>query len=870
MADSNDQQDERSLKTVSFVAGNSSEKPKVGRYKLLEEIGSGGMGTVWLAEQIEPVNRRVALKLIKSEWVAKDEVARFEAERQALAMMEHTGIAKVLDAGTTDSGRPFFVMEYVNGIPINEYCDRNQLSIRDRLELFVPVCRAVQHAHTKGIVHRDLKPSNILVSEVEGHAIPKVIDFGLAKAVDHTRKLTDKTLFTEVGKVVGTLQYMSPEQAALNSHDIDTRTDIYSLGIVLYELLTGTTPLDREQIQQHAMLRVLEIIRESETPRPSHRLSSSGNNLKSIGQQRRMEPRRLQSLLRGELDWVVMKALEKDRRRRYETAASLADDIHRFLLNEPVVARPPSNAYKLQKLIRRNRLAFTFASLLLLLGVGSVVGSFMAWQQSRRAASLAIANERQAVEFADQLGKTQEEANTALKALSDSLASEMQGFHYTNIIEPPSEAKKPDILTQSRISLATIQAMLGLHLRTTGADWDVWGKWFSKSVEEFKKLEAENQLNQDSIVSYHTALDNLGWYRRAQQEYDEAAQLSEHGARLLRELRQKVGPEHRDKLTKEEALAWLNRGLSTQSIENSSRAIELLLSLETSSAESHLTLAKAYHNRAGSRMDKPHEAETDLLRAIEIFEKHSDRPSLLSAYNSMVLVQKELGNEQLKASYEEKAKQLFGEFDPDSGDAATRTAMLTFNSAMELHEKQDVDGALKRYNESIEMFEKIVYRNASAEAEKSFFQSYWHRAEIRILKDEYELAIPDFRRAIAAVIATNVAEHLTYLPYLQVSLRLCEATVDPIRTAKQLSLYDHEYTGKGAVLSKLAGVYSLAAAAEESEANKQKWLDLGLEAITQARDQNTLTPEIRMELTTNPLWEAIRSHPRWLEVMNGS
>ncbi|HXG12432.1 MAG TPA: serine/threonine-protein kinase, partial [Gemmataceae bacterium] len=290
----------------------ASEQPGsliAGRYKLLEQIGEGGMGTVWMAEQQEPVRRKVALKIIKPGMDSRQVIARFEAERQALALMDHPHIARVFDAGTTPSGRPYFVMELVKGIPITDYCDRNKLSLRQRLELFVQVCQAVQHAHQKGIIHRDLKPSNVLVASFDGRPVVKVIDFGVAKATGG--KLTDKTMYTALGAVVGTIQYMSPEQAELNNQDIDTRSDVYSLGVLLYELLTGTTPLALERVRGSAMVALLMAIKEEEPERPSTRLSHSGEALARLSAQRQMEGGALVAALRRELDWVVLKALEK-------------------------------------------------------------------------------------------------------------------------------------------------------------------------------------------------------------------------------------------------------------------------------------------------------------------------------------------------------------------------------------------------------------------------------------------------------------------------------------------------------------------------------------------------------------------------------
>ncbi|HKI33459.1 MAG TPA: serine/threonine-protein kinase [Gemmataceae bacterium] len=293
-----------------------------GRYKLLEQIGEGGMGTVWVAEQTQPVRRKVALKLIKAGMDSKTVLARFEAERQALAVMDHPNIAKVLDGGTTESGRPFFVMEYVKGIPFTRYCDDARLSIAERLALFVPVCQAVQHAHQKGIIHRDLKPSNILVCLYDGKPVPKVIDFGLAKAMH--QPLTEHTLYTAHGAMMGTPLYMSPEQAELNNLDVDTRTDIYALGVILYELLTGTTPLEKQRFKEAAWHEMLRLIKEEEPQRPSARLSGSGS-LPSLAAQRQLEPVKLAKLVRGELDWIVMKCLEKDRSRRYDTANGIVD-----------------------------------------------------------------------------------------------------------------------------------------------------------------------------------------------------------------------------------------------------------------------------------------------------------------------------------------------------------------------------------------------------------------------------------------------------------------------------------------------------------------------------------------------------------------
>jgi tetratricopeptide (TPR) repeat protein len=364
------------------VAQLPLEQPgtQIGPYKLLQEIGHGGMGVVYMAEQIEPVRRKVALKIIKPGMDTRQVIARFEAERQALSLMDHPNIAKVLDAGATDSGRPYFVMELVKGQPITEYCDEKHLTPRERLELLLPVCQAIQHAHQKGIIHRDIKPSNILVAEYDEKPVPKVIDFGVAKAI--SQPLTEKTMFTGLGQIVGTLEYMSPEQAKVNQLDIDTRSDIYSLGVLMYELLTGSTPFDRERLRSAAWDEMLRIIREEEPPRPSTKLSSS-ETLASVSANRSMEPTRLSRTVRGELDWIVMKALEKDRNRRYETANGLAMDIQRYLADEPVLACPPSLGYRLRKFSRRNKAALSVASVVLLSLM--LLGTGIGWAMRDRA-----------------------------------------------------------------------------------------------------------------------------------------------------------------------------------------------------------------------------------------------------------------------------------------------------------------------------------------------------------------------------------------------------------------------------------------------------------------------------------------------------
>ncbi len=433
--------------------GEQAGASVAGRYKLLEAIGEGGMGTVWKAEQREPVKRLVALKLIKPGMDSKAVLARFDAERQALALMDHPNIAKILDGGTTGPnsksedrnskgeeratpvgsdfgfrasdfarGRPYFVMELVKGRPLTEYCDARRLSIKDRLDLFVQICSAVQHAHQKGIIHRDLKPSNLLVTEHDGKPVPKVIDFGLAKALSAPGALTDRTLYTAFGTVVGTPLYMAPEQVGINALDVDTRSDIYALGVILYELLTGTTPLERQKLSQATWEEVRRVIREEEPQRPSTRLSSS-DALPSLAASRQTEPLKLTRMVRGDLDWIVMKCLEKDRARRYETASALARDIERYLRDEPVEASPPSRRYRLRKFARKyRRLIATAAGFVLLVGAGAGVSAWQA-MRARQAERDALAARDDAAEQLRQAKRSEARASAVLKFFQDKVLS---------------------------------------------------------------------------------------------------------------------------------------------------------------------------------------------------------------------------------------------------------------------------------------------------------------------------------------------------------------------------------------------------------------------------------------------------------------
>ncbi len=478
-----------------------SEQPGTivaGRYKLLEEIGQGGMGTVWAAEQTMPVRRKVALKLIKAGMDSRAVLARFEAERQALALMDHPNIAKVLDGGLTESGRPYFVMEYVKGVPITEYCDATRLSVEERLNLFVQVCSALQHAHQKGIIHRDLKPSNILVAPYDDKPVPKVIDFGLAKAMHQS--LTEKTLYTAHDTVLGTPLYMSPEQAQLNNLDVDTRADIYSLGVLLYELLTGTTPLERQRFKEAAWDEIRRMIREEEPPQPSLRLNST-DTLPSLATFRHTEPEKLKKLVRGELDWIVMKALEKDRTRRYETASGLARDIRRYLDDEVVEARPASAGYRFGKFIRRHKGQVIAAGLVMLALLAGIAGT--TWGLFREG--------RAKIRLVESLGREQKAnagltaANVKVEARYNLAVDAIKTFH-TGVSEDflLKEEKFKGLRNRLLESAATFYGKLGALL---GEETDVASRRaLARSNFELARLTEQVGRKKDALEAHRSVL----------------------------------------------------------------------------------------------------------------------------------------------------------------------------------------------------------------------------------------------------------------------------------------------------------------------------------------------------------------------------
>ena len=520
-------------KTLTAAATQSSAA-SVGPYRLIQLLGEGGMGEVWRAEQTEPFHRTVALKLIKAGMDTKAVVARFDSERQALALMEHPNIAKVFDAGATPAGRPYFVMEYVPGLAITEYCDQHRLTIQQRLELFMQVCEGVQHAHQKAIIHRDLKPSNVLVEEVDKKPVPKIIDFGLAKAIG--QRLTEITMFTEVGGVVGTPDYMSPEQADRNERNIDTRTDVYSLGVILYELLVGALPFGSQELREAGMEAMLQKIRQQEPLRPSTKIRSLRESSKDSAVKRREEPLSLERHLRGELDWITMKALDKDRTRRYGSPSELAADIQRHLHHQPVLAGPPSATYRTRKFVRRHRFGVGVAT--------AAVALLIAFATTMALQSRRIARERDRANREAETSKRVSEFMTGMFKVSDPSQTRGNTVTAREILDKASKdirtglSKDPEVQAQMMHVMGGVYDNLGLYPQAQSLFTDAVN--IRRGV-----LGPENPQTLQSMSRLSGALREQGNYPEAEKLQREALDVQ---GRVL-------GPEHPDTLASVSQLA---------------------------------------------------------------------------------------------------------------------------------------------------------------------------------------------------------------------------------------------------------------------------------------------------------------------------
>ena len=831
----------------------SANRQRIGRYKLLQELGEGGMGTVWMAEQEEPVKRRVALKVIKSGMDTETVIARFEAERQALAIMDHPNIAKVLDAGVTDDGSPYFVMELVKGIPLNTYCDNNKLSIRERLKLFLPICEAVQHAHQKGIIHRDLKPTNVLISLYDGHPVPKVIDFGLAKALDHQTKLTDKTLFTEFGMVVGTLQYMSPEQAEMNSLDVDTRTDIYSLGAMLYELLTGSTPIERDTIKQNAMLQILDVIRHKEPPRPSTRLSESGDAATSVSEHRKINPGRLSQLLKGELDWIVMKSIEKDRNRRYDSAKAFADDVSRFLNDEVVIAKPPNAAYLVRKFINRNRtLVYSAAAIFGILLV-STISLAVLWQKS-------VVAEQNATQYARRLQDSQLQIARFFDSIFGLVGQERGLFSETKSL---LETKDHEIATISpaeanaRLKRFELQygvalTSLGFYLQYNGLAAEQSVKWYQEAIEIFETEEVEDRF---AILAAHgTALDNAALMLRG----------TDHESAVNYINRAIDTREDWYRLAKNDAYARYSLAatlLNSTTIDkpNSKKRLDRMIEVVSSAPEGQVDkfqLSEAYYNRAFER--KPAEQQQDVEQAIKYLEEYiSDkedgptnhdltlRAKYYDWYSTVLTDPKE------KREWTNKAIEIIDqqvEKFPKSPNIQRDAADKYFNHGSGLfpwNNDAEIKESLMWFNKSIVQLEKIRKRDSSITGARVFFLAYMSRAEANMQLGQFKKAEISYGVLVDLLDSENPAgeytkgENLIRLRHLR-----CVAESKATEAAKQLAswmknrdLIESDYQHKFDVVYTAAAIFSLASGVASDEAES---LDLANKSVEILKSMNKL------------------------------
>jgi len=644
-----------------------------GKYKLLQEIGEGGMGSVFMADQTHPVKRRVAVKVIKAGMDSARVLARFEAERQALALMDHPHIAKVLDAGTTETGRPFFVMELVKGIPLTQFCDEHKLPVLDRLNLFMQVCSAVQHAHQKGIIHRDLKPTNILVESHDGKPVPKVIDFGLAKATSGMQ-LTEHSLFTALGQVLGTPLYMAPEQAAFNAIDVDTRADVYALGVILYELLTGTTPIERESFKQAAFDEMLRVIREQEPPTPSSRISSSELRA-SVAAVRQIEPVKLGRFVRGELDWIVMKSLSKERDRRYDSATAFARDVERFLNHEPVQAGPPSAAYKLRKFVRRNRPQVIAAAVVLLALIAGMAGTTFGLIRAQRART-AETKQRTIAEQKQQEAEASAKSEAEQRAIAEQREREATEAERL-AVQREQEAKKArdetkqvlDYLVASfrksdpsadgeKLTVAALFGQAVEQLETTfpnqpliqarllnaiGATYGGLGL-NQKAVAVFERARdlCRTELGEDHEDTL-LSMNNVAEKYHAAGRLQEAVRLHE---RTLELMKAKLGPQHRLTLTSmcNLAVTYQSMGRRAEALPLFEQSLELMKATLGPEHSDTLTLmsnlAIAYQDaRRLEEAVRLHEQSLELKKA----KLGPDHPSTLASMHNLAAAYEEAG-----------------------------------------------------------------------------------------------------------------------------------------------------------------------------------------------------------------------------------
>ncbi len=759
---------------AAVVAGPGCPE-QIGPYHLLRQIGEGGMGEVFEAEQLEPIRRKVALKIVKRGMDTQEFVARFESERQALALMDHPCIAKVFDAGASARGRPYFVMEYVEGIPITDYCDARRLNFRQRLELFIQVCEGVQHAHQKAIIHRDIKPTNVLVTEVDGRPVPKIIDFGVAKAMDQS--LTDLTVQTNLGQLVGTPAYMSPEQADLDGRGIDTRTDVYALGVLLYELLVSERPFSKQEFENLGFQEVLRKIREDEPPRPSARVTAMATSLDVAARDRGCEPSTLRKRLRGDLDWITMKALEKDRTRRYDTANGLALDIQRHLHDQPVLAGPPSKTYLVRKFVKRHRtgvVAGAFVALAVLLGIaGTTIGLIRA-VRAERTATLEASAATQVSAFLVDLFEVSDPdrsrgSTITAREILDAGAARIE----TELADQPqTQARLMDTIGKVYRNLGLyedagplLQTALDLRRRELGgddpsvsaslielADLDILLARYDEAETRLREAMAlmERRPGEDQLELARSVSELASVYRR-QGRYDASRPLYERA----RDIRIAVlGPDHpevADSWNGLAILAW-NEGdyVAAEALYKQALAI-----WERAYGENHADVAKGLNNLGllYHQLERLDEAGVSYRRAIAIYENvlGPEHPRLGTAINNLALLYQLQGrNDEAAALYERALAIREKAVGGDHPDVAQ-----TLNNLANLYRDQ------ARYDRA-----EPLYRRALAIREKVLGADHqdvaWSQRDLGLLisqRGDPQASLPYFESALAIFEQAHGPDH---------------------------------------------------------------------------------------------------------------
>jgi len=637
----------------------------IGPYLLLQKIGEGGMGEVWVAEQEKPIQRRVALKLIKAGMDTRQVIARFESERQALAMMDHPAIAKVFDAGETEDGRPYFVMEYVQGIPIAAYCDQNRLTTQERLDLFRHVCEGVQHAHQKAIIHRDLKPSNILVAIQGESAVPKIIDFGVAKAT--AQSLTERTMYTELGMMVGTPEYMSPEQAEMSGQNVDTRTDVYSLGAILYELLVGALPFDPKELRRAGYDEIRRKIREEDPPRPSTRLSTMGDSSTVQAHNRRTERPALIRQIRGDLDWITMKALEKDRTRRYGSPSEFAADIERFLLHQPVVACPPSTLYKAKKFVRRHRFGVGVASTIAILLAAFTVTTAV---QARR-----IARERDRANRQAETSRQVSDFLVGLFQVTDPEAGRGGDISAREILDSGSQQIATELREQPAVR-ATMLNTMGKVYRNLGL--------YDKALDLVQEsLDLRQKIFPEESEEVVESLSTLGVVKMDKGDYAAAETLMKRALEIQRRV---LGPEHVEVAASLNNLGSLS--FSTGDWKGAEQFIrEALAQHRKLLGSENLPLATTLNNLALvlSRQEKYEESEALYRESLKIRRKllSGDHPRIAESVNNIAMIYlRQKKYEQAEPMFQEALainRKAVGEFHPLVASNLNNLALVYLN-----------------------------------------------------------------------------------------------------------------------------------------------------------------------------------------------